>query len=808
MTQRVVNYTYGTGNPVLPNGSIDVRDGIDNLQSMDVFMNAPEDTYNQRDGGIARTVAGMNSEFDANILNMGFTRIGTFAAGATLTNPRQTLLWNVADGGNGKEYGWSGTFPKIVPASSTPSSTGGISVGAWISRFDPELRIQVREAQLRSYAEAGYNLVAGSFEAGGALVNANDVLLQESTGKAFSGPSGTVAAGTNPASGGFVDVSSKLLRTEIVGPVKVFKASQYGLTTDVTADNTAAALQMMAAAQAQAGYFEIDLQGGMYRIYAGANLNPLRLVGKRFKIKNGGFYAANASVSPTIVNFPSTITFDKCDYIAENFTCYAKGQSWGNTDASFGLDSNGRATWIAEKGGHAIAVVRSKYKHINVTGGLAGSAAAIYLPSSRGESYGGNAYCSSLGYAAYNADSWCGNPDSVGIGYFIHLAFGSNAVATEHKRPEDGSVVGTTAYCGKLGFLGEAATSADVQVYIFGGRWVGFYAGGSAMDLGGAFAATSATVVSVGSVVANAASVIRVDNSSNTNSVCKVIDVQATEIGLTGVMVSRKSFGTCDAFLSGHVGITSTRTWPASGVSELVNSSVIANRGVAITVNVTIDAVVTGTTDRFVHNSRACYGGVRVLGGDYTVSQYVAFSLGWGGSVANTAKGFVCSGRPIFRIPNKAATDEIFHWQGADEQGVSVYVYIDAADAEFISGNFRRIDFITQVAPAFRERVIFPRSLINCYALDADRPREVIEAKAVSSGGASGSNWLYKFAFPQGKPPLFPCMVALNNEIRLVLSGSGAPVVESGELVQNVFIQGAPSATAITVGNVYGLNGA
>lgn len=139
MTQRVVNYTYGTGNPVLPDGSIDVRDGIDNLQSMDVFMNAPEDTYNQRDGEIVRTVAGMNKEFDAQILNMGFTRIGTFASGATITNPRQTLLWDIADGGDGQEYGWSGAFPKVVPATSTPASTGGISVGAWVSRFDPEI---------------------------------------------------------------------------------------------------------------------------------------------------------------------------------------------------------------------------------------------------------------------------------------------------------------------------------------------------------------------------------------------------------------------------------------------------------------------------------------------------------------------------------------------------------------------------------------------------------------------------------------------------------------------------------------------
>lgn len=234
MTQRVVNYTYGTGNPVLPDGSIDVRDGIDNLQSMDVFMNAPEDTYNQRDGEIVRTVAGMNNEFDAQILNIGFTRIGTFAAGATITNPRQTLLWDIADGGDGQEYGWSGLLPpsgKVVPPGSTPLTTGGIAVGAWISRFDPELRIHVREALRRSYAEAGYVLVAGSFEAGGTLVNANDVLLQESTGKAFSGPAGAVAAGTNPASGGFTDRSQITSTNATLGEIATGK---FGIGSVIT----------------------------------------------------------------------------------------------------------------------------------------------------------------------------------------------------------------------------------------------------------------------------------------------------------------------------------------------------------------------------------------------------------------------------------------------------------------------------------------------------------------------------------------------------------------------------------------------
>ena len=71
-------------------------------------------------------------------------------------------------------------------------------------------KVLTREALRRSYAEAGYNLVAGSFESGGTLVNANDVLLHEVSGKAFSGPTGAVVAGTNPTSGGFVDVSNKL----------------------------------------------------------------------------------------------------------------------------------------------------------------------------------------------------------------------------------------------------------------------------------------------------------------------------------------------------------------------------------------------------------------------------------------------------------------------------------------------------------------------------------------------------------------------------------------------------------------------
>jgi len=98
-------------------------------------------------------------------------------------------------------------YKNIVDSNSSNPNSGG---SGW-ARED----LILREALRRSYAEAGYKLVAGSFEAGGTLVNTNDVLLQERTGKAFSGPAGTVAAGTNPSSGGFVDRSLALLRQQL-----------------------------------------------------------------------------------------------------------------------------------------------------------------------------------------------------------------------------------------------------------------------------------------------------------------------------------------------------------------------------------------------------------------------------------------------------------------------------------------------------------------------------------------------------------------------------------------------------------------
>lgn len=61
--------------------------------------------------------------------------------------------------------------------------------------------MSAREALRRTYAEAGYNLVTGSFEAGGTVSTATDVLLYEAQGKAYSWGGAlpkTVPAGSTP----------------------------------------------------------------------------------------------------------------------------------------------------------------------------------------------------------------------------------------------------------------------------------------------------------------------------------------------------------------------------------------------------------------------------------------------------------------------------------------------------------------------------------------------------------------------------------------------------------------------------------
>lgn len=76
------------------------------------------------------------------------------------------------------------------------------------------VNVLVREALRRSCAEAGYNLVLGSFQIGFALTSKKDVALDESSGKVFSGLVGTYPAGVSTI--GFTDRSNDTLRGNLL----------------------------------------------------------------------------------------------------------------------------------------------------------------------------------------------------------------------------------------------------------------------------------------------------------------------------------------------------------------------------------------------------------------------------------------------------------------------------------------------------------------------------------------------------------------------------------------------------------------
>lgn len=86
-------------------------------------------------------------------------------------------------------------------------------------------KVLTRESLRRSYAEAGYNLVDGSFEAGATANNATDVVLFEAEGKAYSwggampkvvppASSPATTGGISP-SGDWLDIGDASLRTDL-----------------------------------------------------------------------------------------------------------------------------------------------------------------------------------------------------------------------------------------------------------------------------------------------------------------------------------------------------------------------------------------------------------------------------------------------------------------------------------------------------------------------------------------------------------------------------------------------------------------
>lgn len=122
----------------LPVPSESARDLKFNAGKIDEFVTSASHEYIDRFGGRHRTIAGINYESNQAMSNYGYITQKSFEMGSTLNTPNTVLQWE----SNGEFYRWDGDWsqPKVVPAGSTPDSTGGIGEGKWVGVGDASLR--------------------------------------------------------------------------------------------------------------------------------------------------------------------------------------------------------------------------------------------------------------------------------------------------------------------------------------------------------------------------------------------------------------------------------------------------------------------------------------------------------------------------------------------------------------------------------------------------------------------------------------------------------------------------------------------
>ncbi|MFG0521572.1 hypothetical protein [Enterobacter sp. yb_8] len=112
------------------------RDLKFNAGKIDEFVTSLVNTYVDRFGNEHYTIEGLRWLAQQAIAQFGWILIDSFQDGADITLPNQALR----DEDTGEYYRWDGALPKRVDAGSTPSSSGGVGVGAWVGIGDASLR--------------------------------------------------------------------------------------------------------------------------------------------------------------------------------------------------------------------------------------------------------------------------------------------------------------------------------------------------------------------------------------------------------------------------------------------------------------------------------------------------------------------------------------------------------------------------------------------------------------------------------------------------------------------------------------------
>lgn len=176
----------------LPVPSESPRDLKFNAGKIDEFATSLALQYIDRFGNAHYTIEGLRWLAQQAIAQFGWIPVESFQAGATLTLPNQILK----DTARGEYYRWDGALPKVIPAGSTPATTGGTGVGAWVSVGDSALRSMLSNTSNAAYGDAMVGVkqpFAGSVGRTQHDVNADMVINVKDSGGIGNGSASSVA---------------------------------------------------------------------------------------------------------------------------------------------------------------------------------------------------------------------------------------------------------------------------------------------------------------------------------------------------------------------------------------------------------------------------------------------------------------------------------------------------------------------------------------------------------------------------------------------------------------------------------------
>lgn len=258
---------HNTGNP-LP--SKDILDLYDNSEVVDNFVNSQQDEVPDRFGTKRLTLAGLTKRSMA-LRN----EINDFSGALTFKPEWSDVPMNVSEGVGGEG--------------------GALNLQAEALGNRSEInKITSREALRRTYLEAGYNLVEGSFESGGELDTIKDVVLHAATGLVYRWDGGLpkfIPAGSTPGDTGGINPGAwGLAKKRYVFDICSYGAVPDGLSPINTSglgafatgtDNTAAIKACIADAQlvVSGGGFQGSIDPTVEVIITASNIGKYRIDG-------------------------------------------------------------------------------------------------------------------------------------------------------------------------------------------------------------------------------------------------------------------------------------------------------------------------------------------------------------------------------------------------------------------------------------------------------------------------------------------------------------------------------------------------